>query len=124
MEPRGLRRHAQGRIDRSELYLLDLGGVRRHNAQHCAMETLVHRQCRRSEEHTSELQSHSDLVDLHSFPTRRSSDLGLTAANCTCSIWEGVADTMRNIAQWKRWFTDNAEDRKSTRLNSSHTVIS
>src|SRR5215204_5610455 len=27
----------------------------------------------RSEEHTSELQSHSDL---HSFPTRRSSDLG------------------------------------------------
>src|SRR5574343_667546 len=30
---------------------------------------------RRSEEHTSELQSHHDLVDLHSFPTRRSSDL-------------------------------------------------
>src|SRR5438034_321505 len=29
----------------------------------------------RSEEHTSELQSHSDLVDQHSFPTRRSSDL-------------------------------------------------
>src|SRR5215204_5390498 len=28
----------------------------------------------RSEEHTSELQSHSDL---HSFPTRRSSDLGI-----------------------------------------------
>src|SRR5882672_1720452 len=28
--------------------------------------------CERSEEHTSELQSHSDL---HSFPTRRSSDL-------------------------------------------------
>ena len=27
---------------------------------------------------------------------------GLTAANCTCSIWEGFADTMRNIAQWKR----------------------
>jgi len=24
---------------------------------------------------------------------------GLTAANCTCSIWEGFADTMRNIAQ-------------------------
>ena len=34
---------------------------------------------------------------------------GLTAANCTCSIWEGFADTMRNIAQWKRWFTDNAD---------------
>jgi membrane dipeptidase len=34
---------------------------------------------------------------------------GLTAANCTCSIWEGFADTMRNIAQWKRWFADNAD---------------
>jgi hypothetical protein len=34
---------------------------------------------------------------------------GLTAANCTCSIWEGFTDTMRNIAQWKRWFTDNAD---------------
>src|SRR5882672_8679657 len=31
----------------------------------------------RSEEHTSELQSHSDL---HSFPTRRSSDLGVALA--------------------------------------------
>ena len=34
---------------------------------------------------------------------------GLTAANCTCSIWEGFAGTMRNIAQWKRWFADNAD---------------
>jgi membrane dipeptidase len=34
---------------------------------------------------------------------------GLTAANCTCSIWEGFADTMRNVAQWKRWFTDNGD---------------
>src|SRR5205814_188654 len=32
---------------------------------------------RRSEEHTSELQSLRHLVDLHSFPTRRSSDLGV-----------------------------------------------
>src|SRR5476649_2074902 len=32
----------------------------------------------RSEEHTSELQSHSDL---HSFPTRRSSDLFLSACS-------------------------------------------
>src|SRR5476649_1489944 len=31
----------------------------------------------RSEEHTSELQSHRDL---HSFPTRRSSDLGVVIA--------------------------------------------
>jgi membrane dipeptidase len=34
---------------------------------------------------------------------------GLTAANCTCSIWEGFAETMRAIAQWKRWFSDNAD---------------
>jgi membrane dipeptidase len=29
---------------------------------------------------------------------------GLTAANCTCSVWENFKDTMINIAQWKRWF--------------------
>ena len=34
---------------------------------------------------------------------------GLTAANCTCSIWEGFVATMRNIAQWKRWFADNGD---------------
>ena len=34
---------------------------------------------------------------------------GLTAANCTCSIWEGFAGTMRNIALWKRWLTENAD---------------
>ena len=34
---------------------------------------------------------------------------GLTAANCTCSIWEGFTATMRNLAQWKRWFADNAD---------------
>jgi len=34
---------------------------------------------------------------------------GLTTANCTCSIWEGFVDTMRNIAQWKRWFAANAD---------------
>src|SRR5476649_978810 len=34
---------------------------------------------RRSEEHTSELQSHRDL---HSFPTRRSSDLSFRATLC------------------------------------------
>src|SRR5882672_6684910 len=47
----------------------------------------MNRRGTRSEEHTSELQSHSDL---HSFPTRRSSDLptpgklrvGVRAAGC------------------------------------------
>ena len=32
---------------------------------------------------------------------------GLTAANCTCSVWEGPYQTMLAIAQWKRWFEQN-----------------
>lgn len=34
---------------------------------------------------------------------------GLTAANCTCSVWEGFHDSMRNVAQWKRWFDEHAD---------------
>ena len=34
---------------------------------------------------------------------------GLTAANCTCSVWEGFEATMRNIADWKRWLRENAD---------------
>ena len=29
---------------------------------------------------------------------------GLTAANCTCSIWENFRGSMDNIAQFKHWF--------------------
>lgn len=32
---------------------------------------------------------------------------GLTAANCTCAVWEGFVDTMANIAKWKRWFAEH-----------------
>lgn len=32
---------------------------------------------------------------------------GLTAANCTCSIWEGFRATMDNVARWKRWFREH-----------------
>ena len=32
---------------------------------------------------------------------------GLTAANCTCSVWENFEETMRNIAKWNRFFVDN-----------------
>ena len=32
---------------------------------------------------------------------------GLTAANCTCSVWDGFRGTMENIAQWKRWFAEH-----------------
>jgi membrane dipeptidase len=34
---------------------------------------------------------------------------GLTAANCTCSVWEDFRDSMRNVARWKRWFTEHAD---------------
>ncbi|MFI5015228.1 MAG: dipeptidase [Hyphomicrobiales bacterium] len=34
---------------------------------------------------------------------------GLTATNCTCSVWEGFEGTMRNIAQWKAFFRDDAD---------------
>lgn len=34
---------------------------------------------------------------------------GLTAANCTCSIWEGTRDTLINIAWWKKAFIDHSD---------------
>ncbi|HEY7758865.1 MAG TPA: dipeptidase [Burkholderiales bacterium] len=34
---------------------------------------------------------------------------GLTAANCTCCIWEGFRDTMSNVARWKRWFAEHSD---------------
>jgi membrane dipeptidase len=34
---------------------------------------------------------------------------GLTAVNCTCSIWEGISGSLDKIAEWKRWFRDNAD---------------
>ncbi len=33
----------------------------------------------------------------------------LTAANCTCSVWEGFHDTMINIGQWNRWFQEHGD---------------
>src|SRR5476649_2480347 len=50
---------------------------------------------RRSEEHTSELQSHRDL---HSFPTRRSSDLAMVSANAAKSFWRYSSGFFCNIA--------------------------
>jgi membrane dipeptidase len=34
---------------------------------------------------------------------------GLTAANCTCSVWEEFEATMRNVAEWKRLLRENAD---------------
>jgi membrane dipeptidase len=33
-------------------------------------------------------------------------DGGITAANCTCSVWEDFPTSMKAIAQWKQWFRD------------------
>jgi membrane dipeptidase len=34
---------------------------------------------------------------------------GLTAANCTCCIWEGFAATMNNVVRWKNWLRENSD---------------
>src|SRR5688500_3643786 len=115
----------------------------------------------RSEEHTSELQSPCNLVcrllhaarDLHSFPTRRSSDLrvpqrvsrqpgstptwpqrtrisGSTSPHRIGSMISSVAPSSPSSSRRTSrcgTFAASARawrDRKSTRLNSSHLVIS
>src|SRR5260221_610249 len=128
------------------------------DSAHDGRDRRVHaqqRHDRRSEEHTSELQSHRDL---HSFPTRRSSDLGLRSVpdvplsrlstlatsgrprirlrTLRCgrfSIGPKVASPpivallriQRTMDGTVVFMLSNATigDRKSTRLNSSHTEI-
>jgi membrane dipeptidase len=34
---------------------------------------------------------------------------GLTAANCTCCVWENFSGTMRNIATWNQYFAENSD---------------
>ena len=34
---------------------------------------------------------------------------GLTAANCTCSVWENFRDTMEAIGQWNSQFRDHGD---------------
>ncbi|AGT08838.1 dipeptidase [Paracoccus aminophilus] len=34
---------------------------------------------------------------------------GLTAANCTCSVWENFSETVANIAQWNGWFREHGD---------------
>src|ERR1039458_8113151 len=84
----------------------------------------------RSEEHTSELQSLRHLVcrlfhvrsgesrDLHSFPTRRSSDLAKQAAD------QKAGEKRAEDEQKQKKAPTLYRDRKSTRLNSSHLGIS
>jgi membrane dipeptidase len=32
---------------------------------------------------------------------------GITAVNCTCCVWEGFSDTMKNVAEFKGWLREN-----------------
>src|SRR5438309_4812172 len=64
--------------------------------------------------------------DLHSFPTRRSSDLGPSglednAARLACPV--GRAGALRRRGEAHQ-LVPLGKDRKSTRLNSSHSSIS
>ena len=34
---------------------------------------------------------------------------GITAANCTCCVWDGFSETMGNISQWKLWFEEHGD---------------
>src|SRR5699024_12222861 len=79
-----------------------------------------------------------EFLDLHSFPTRRSSDLvvaryipkenrgkafGLIGS--IVAMGEGVGPAIGGmIAHYIHWSYHSTKDRKSTRLNSSHVSIS
>src|SRR5207253_7312192 len=67
----------------------------------------------------SSRKSHGDHRDLHSFPTRRSSDL----AGGERVALLGAADEIRVHVILRRELR-GVRDRKSTRLNSSHVAIS
>src|ERR1035441_2684935 len=78
----------------------------------------------RSEEHTSELQSLRHLVYLHSFPTRRSSDLCKITSRHSARSSLAASTTTLTRPPSSRPIPDSCTDRKSTRLNSSHLGIS
>src|SRR5437870_13205005 len=66
--------------------------------------------------------SYTDPQSLHSFPTRRSSDLAAWSAPASAPV-------ARQLARASRTGTGRGrpaapQDRKSTRLNSSHVAIS
>src|SRR5437588_11282182 len=63
-----------------------------------------------------------DHRDLHSFPTRRSSDLLPLEVDSLMLLSENTNFDFGSKPKSKLVFSDR--DRKSTRLNSSHTVIS
>lgn len=45
---------------------------------------------------------------------------GITAANCTCSIWHNFSETMSNISQWNEWFREHGD--LITKITSAHDI--
>src|SRR5438270_4741109 len=74
----------------------------------------------RSPQSSSFFYVYADPQDLHSFPTRRSSDLARRhePSSATPEVDRGPAPAINQPT------SRPAEDRKSTRLNSSHSQIS
>src|SRR5207253_10492954 len=77
-------------------------------------------------------QCSADPRDLHSFPTRRSSDLcARRTRSSRCSLSPASAPATSSAGVAARWCcagrppaSSTPRDRKSTRLNSSHVAIS
>src|SRR5947199_6268711 len=72
------------------------------------------------------LQRHGHHRDLHSFPTRRSSDLltGLCSSCSAATAWSRFAIGLTASPRRLKSEAICSSDRKSTRLNSSHLGIS
>src|SRR5205807_3542788 len=68
--------------------------------------------------------SYGDHRDLHSFPTRRSSDLQPAAASSPRCQGPTKREGLGSSGSWGWGSYSPLADRKSTRLNSSHLVIS
>src|SRR5436190_14379891 len=69
------------------------------------------------------LSLYADHRDLHSFPTRRSSDLNAACSAALAGCGKGKDAENLDDKEYT-WLRGQSLDRKSTRLNSSHTVIS
>src|SRR5688572_31207377 len=70
---------------------------------------------------------YGDRLDLHSFPTRRSSDLilsGVLAISLSGRSEFEAGISLQAISAGTRFRLRSRADRKSTRLNSSHSQIS
>src|SRR5438034_2429870 len=74
--------------------------------------------------HSTCLSSSYITRDLPSFPTRRSSDLERAERHERNQRHERHERRRRHVLHADRRRRRHAQDRKSTRLNSSHTVIS